>query len=113
MNSEWAVSDADQAIEVARRELLVVDPSVLGAIGLSHSLPTAIADLIDNSLDAGASEISIRFLVQHAHVVGLSIRDDGAGMTAAQLERAFGLAVKRDYSFNAFDLMYILPWLPQ
>ena len=97
MNSEWAVSDADQAIEVARRELLVVDPSVLGAIGLSHSLSSAIADLIDNSLDAGASEISIRFLVQDARVVGLRIRDDGAGMTAVQLEKAFGLAVKRDY----------------
>jgi RNA polymerase sigma factor (sigma-70 family) len=101
MTSELSRLDRVNEIGIVDREPLVVDPSVLGAIGLSHSLSSAIADLIDNSLDAGASDISIRFLVEDSHVMGLHIRDDGAGMTAAQLKRAFGLAVKRKYQDDA------------
>lgn len=101
MNSESFQVDLVDGADIDRRELLMVDPSVLGAIGLSHSLSSALADLIDNSLDAGASEICIRFLVENARVSGLQIRDNGAGMTASQLELAFGLAVKRDYQEGA------------
>ncbi|TFC67800.1 sigma-70 family RNA polymerase sigma factor [Cryobacterium sp. TMT2-4] len=101
MTSGLSRLDHVNEIEIVDREPLIVDPSVLGAIGLSHSLSSAIADLIDNSLDAGASDISIRFLVEDSHVMGLHIRDDGAGMTAAQLKRAFGLAVKREYQDGA------------
>ena len=101
MTSGLSRLDRVNEIEIVDREPLIVDPSVLGAIGLSHSLSSAIADLIDNSLDAGASDISIRFLVEDSHVMGLHIRDDGAGMTAAQLKRAFGLAVKREYQDGA------------
>ena len=39
------------------------DPEILKAIGLGHDLESAVADLVDNSLDAGASFIQIRFVV--------------------------------------------------
>ncbi|WP_108249959.1 sigma-70 family RNA polymerase sigma factor [Planctomonas deserti] len=87
--------------DVARVIRLEPDPSVLGAIGRSHSLGSAIADLVDNSIDAGAERIGIRFLVRNAEVVGLRISDDGTGMTESQLMDAMTLGKRRAYGAGA------------
>jgi hypothetical protein len=52
----------------------------LRAIG--YSFNTAVADIIDNSIAAGASAIEISFRVSPAYV---AITDDGCGMTEAEL----------------------------
>lgn len=87
--------------DVARVIRLEPDPSVLGAIGRSHSLASAIADLVDNSIDAGAERIGIRFIVRNAEVVGLRVSDDGTGMTESQLMEAMTLGRRRKYGSGA------------
>lgn len=55
-----------------------------------YSLPTAVADLVDNSISAGASSVDIDF-----HWAGsrstIAVVDDGSGMTAAGLREAMRL----------------------
>lgn len=74
------------------------DASVLDAVGRGHTLASALADLIDNSIDAGATEVSIQFVVKDSSIRSIRIRDDGCGMTAAQLENALALGRKKDYA---------------
>ncbi|HEY9309230.1 MAG TPA: sigma-70 family RNA polymerase sigma factor [Microbacterium sp.] len=78
--------------------VLAPDASILGAIGRGHTLASALADLIDNSIDAGATRVSIRFVTNNAVVRSMRIRDDGCGMTVAQLERAMTLGGGSDHS---------------
>ena len=77
--------------DVERVVSLEPDPSILNAIGRGHTLTSAIADIIDNSLDAGAERINVRFLVRRDEVVGLRIRDDGRGMSSFELQNAMTL----------------------
>lgn len=55
---------------------------------LGYSLETAIADLIDNSITAGASNISIFLNIDEADEPCLVIIDDGSGMTNDELLEA-------------------------
>ncbi|TFD05531.1 sigma-70 family RNA polymerase sigma factor [Cryobacterium sp. TMT1-66-1] len=87
--------------DVERVVSLEPDPSILNAIGRGHTLTSAIADIIDNSLDAGAERINVRFLVRRDEVVGLRIRDDGRGMSSFELQNAMTLGKRREYESNA------------
>jgi hypothetical protein len=51
-----------------------------------YSLESAIADIIDNSISAGAKRVSIRYLPQDNPYI--AILDDGAGMTPDELTEA-------------------------
>jgi len=84
-------ADAAHVIELAP------DPSILSAIGAGHSLATAMADLIDNSIDKGASKFLARFITRDEELIGIRMHDDGAGMSATQLESAMRLGVRREY----------------
>lgn len=53
---------------------------------IGYSLEAAVADIIDNSITAGASHISINFFpIDSPYIV---IADDGCGMSAEELETA-------------------------
>ena len=58
--------------------------------GLGYNTSTAIADIVDNSIAAGASSVLVDF-----HWAGSTSRvlvvDDGSGMSASELERAMRL----------------------
>jgi hypothetical protein len=58
--------------------------------GLGYSTPTALADIIDNSISAGATEVHVNFAWQgtSSHI---ALLDNGVGMTDAELERAMTL----------------------
>ncbi|MER6972606.1 ATP-binding protein [Nocardioides sp. NPDC000445] len=73
------------------------DPSITSAIGRHHTLDTAVADLVDNSIDAGASNVLVRFLVDGARPVGLQVIDDASGMDSVGIDHAMTYAKKRDY----------------
>ena len=73
------------------------DPAITSAIGRHHSLETAVADLVDNSLDAGAQHILIRFLMRDEIVSGLVVVDDGQGMDSVRIDEAMTYARRRDY----------------
>lgn len=80
----------------ARAVELRPDASVLDAIGRGHTLASALADIIDNSIDAGASRIGIRLVTRNSEVRAVRIVDDGCGMTAEQLESAMSLGRKKE-----------------
>ena len=73
------------------------DPMIMGAIGLNYPLEAAIADLVDNSLDASASSVLVRFIRLGARLVSLCVVDNGHGMSKVQLEPAMALGKRRDY----------------
>jgi len=77
---------------------LAPDPSILSAIGAGHDLASAMADLIDNSIDKGATRFLARFITDNNKVVGIRMHDDGVGMSASQLAKAMQLGARRDYS---------------
>ncbi|BBH35640.1 ATP-binding protein [Pseudomonas sp. St290] len=62
-----------------------------------HSLPSAVADLVDNSLSHGAREIDITFPNPNAGGRWMCIRDDGRGMTPSGLRDAMKIGHQREY----------------
>lgn len=74
------------------------DPSIVHAVGRSHSFASAVADIIDNSVDAEATKVRVRFLRSDGVVVGLRIIDNGNGMDGETFEYAMQYARKRTYS---------------
>ncbi len=78
-----------------------VAPDPLGLFKIlaraGHSLPSAVADLVDNSLSHGAREISITFPNPNAGGRWLCIRDDGTGMTPSGLRDAMKIGHQRTY----------------
>ncbi|MFT4041688.1 MAG: ATP-binding protein [Gordonia sp. (in: high G+C Gram-positive bacteria)] len=69
--------------------------AVSRALGLHHTLVTAIADLVDNCIDAGARHVLIRFVQSGRLIQGVQIVDDGHGMTRATMESAVLYGVGR------------------
>lgn len=55
---------------------------------IGYEFEHAIADLVDNSVDAGATEVVVRFHFDDKSVTGVSVIDNGAGMSDAQLDKA-------------------------
>jgi hypothetical protein len=62
-----------------------------------HSLPSAVADLVDNSLSHGAREIVITFPNPNTGGRWMCIRDDGTGMTPSGLRDAMKIGHQREY----------------
>jgi hypothetical protein len=75
----------------------VIPPNPAGTIeslsALGYSLEAAIADLIDNSIDAGATRVDVRFhwAGRDSHV---AIIDDGRGMSEKLLVEAMTIAIR-------------------
>jgi hypothetical protein len=67
------------------------DPGILKAIGLNHGFESAIADLVDNSLDAKAKRVLIRFILKDGFATQLLVVDNGRGMDAAEIDSAMQL----------------------
>lgn len=61
--------------------------------GLGYSPATAIADIVDNSIAAGATKVDLQFYWKGS-TSGVGILDDGGGMTDEELERAMRLGDK-------------------
>jgi hypothetical protein len=68
---------------------------------IGYDFPSAVADLVDNSVSAGAGRVDvlIEFDGPASHVI---IADDGSGMTDAALTEALRFGTRREY--NAGDL---------
>ena len=58
--------------------------------GLGYSTATALADLIDNSITAGAGNVDLTFVWKGSGSY-ITIQDDGNGMDEAELDRAMRL----------------------
>ncbi|MBJ2329796.1 ATP-binding protein [Schaalia cardiffensis] len=77
------------------------DPSITRAVGTHHELRTALGDIVDNAIDAGAENILIRFLTEDDRIEGIYIIDDGTGMDEKTIDAAMIFARKRDYGESA------------
>jgi len=64
---------------------------------MGYDFPTAVADIVDNSIEAGATKIyiSIGFHGENSYV---RIADNGSGMTEEELKEALRYGSERDYS---------------
>jgi len=68
--------------------------------GLGYSTPAALADIIDNSISAGATEIRIEF-EWDGDASRVSVLDDGKGMSDSELESAMRLGDKNPLDSRA------------
>ena len=67
-----------------------------------HTLASAVADIVDNSISADATEIDIRFSEPNGgHGRWMTIRDNGHGMDAAELDEAMTLGSEVEYESNS------------
>lgn len=73
------------------------DPGLVASLGANHSLESAIADLVDNSIDASAQHVRIRFLTRGGKLVVIEVVDDGRGMDSDGATSAMTLGYQRDY----------------
>lgn len=67
---------------------------------IGYDLPSAVADLVDNSIDAGAENIDVSFGGEGA-TAWVRIADDGMGMTPRELDEAMRYGSERTYSASA------------
>ena len=67
--------------------------------GLGYSTGAALADIVDNSISAGASSIHIEFSWEGDHS-RISLLDNGRGMSDAQLEEAMRLGNRSPLDFR-------------
>lgn len=70
--------------------------------GLGYSTASALADVIDNSVSAGASEIRVSFDWK-GMASRVSVLDNGRGMTDSELETAMTLGAKSPLDERAAD----------
>lgn len=69
---------------------------ILASVG--HTLPSAVADIVDNAISKDATEISIRFgRPDDGHGRWMTITDNGCGMDNARLAEAMRIGSDTDY----------------
>jgi hypothetical protein len=69
-----------------------------------YAFEVAVADLIDNSIDAGAEDVVVHFLRDGSRLVSLLVVDDGCGMNEDQLDVAMTVGGRRTYSESSLGL---------
>ncbi|MBE7339836.1 ATP-binding protein [Corynebacterium aurimucosum] len=72
--------------EIQRTVALPPKASINAALGANHDIRTGLDELVDNSIDAGASMVAIILHTRAKRIVQLSIHDDGVGMSKDKLE---------------------------
>lgn len=84
--------------DVLERKVMAPDPGLVKSLGAHHSLESAVADLVDNSLDAGAVRVLIILETENGDPVGLTVVDNGGGMDGTQADEAMRLGAQRAYA---------------
>ncbi|GLW45359.1 hypothetical protein Stsp02_10210 [Streptomyces sp. NBRC 14336] len=69
-----------------------------------YGFEVAVADLIDNSIDAGADKIVVHFLRDAERILTLLVIDNGRGMDEAGLDAAMTVGRRRDYGDGALGM---------
>jgi hypothetical protein len=69
----------------------------MDAIGHNYKFETAVADLVDNSIDAGAHMVLARFIKESGVITGFVLIDDGRGIAPNELASAMTLGGDQEY----------------
>ncbi|MCL4212733.1 MAG: ATP-binding protein [Gemmatimonadales bacterium] len=64
---------------------------------VGYQLEAALADIIDNSIDARASTVLVRLVRTKSEVLRILIVDDGSGMTEQRLDAVMRYGVQQDH----------------
>lgn len=86
-----------EAVPVTATRHLPPDPRLMETIGLNHAFETAVADLVDNSVDAQAEKVLVRFVRDGDRLVALCVVDNGQGMDDAAIDKAMTVGGRRTY----------------
>ena len=73
------------------------DAGLVKSLGAHHTFESAIADLVDNCLDAGATRIAVRLLTDADRLVQVEVIDNGIGMDDKVADKAMKLGHRRSY----------------
>ncbi|WP_016891998.1 ATP-binding protein [Mycobacteroides abscessus] len=84
--------------DVIERIQLAPDAGLVKSLGANHTLESAIADLVDNSIDADASRVSIRLLTHDDRLIQVEVLDNGRGMDSAAANSAMTIGHQREYA---------------
>lgn len=93
--------DAFDDFEAVATRMAPPDPEILKAIGLNHGLASAIADLVDNALDAKSGRVLVRFVLRDGLISQLMVVDDGNGMNGEEIDAAMRLGKQKSDSGSA------------
>jgi len=99
-----AFENLEKAVNQDRSEQIIVEPDIArvteGLRDTGYDFNTAIADIVDNSIAAGATKVEIELGVDIAGLTAVSIADNGIGMDRAGLVNAmrYGSARRPDRS---------------
>ncbi|MFF9451398.1 ATP-binding protein [Streptomyces flaveolus] len=100
MKTDWQFD-----VPTAGSKFLPPDSRYMKALSSQgYAFEVAVADLVDNSIDAGAKDVVIHFLRDGDQLVSLLVVDDGKGMTDADLDVAMTVGGRRDYADNALGM---------
>ncbi|QDL71655.1 ATP-binding protein [Streptomyces malaysiensis subsp. malaysiensis] len=69
-----------------------------------YGFEVAIADLVDNSIDAGAKDVLIHFLRDGEQLVSLLVVDDGRGMDEEALDVAMTIGGRQSYDLKSLGM---------
>lgn len=83
----------------------IPSPDVLieGLRSMGYSFQTAVADIIDNSITANATEVKIYYNPNHPDP-NFAVCDNGNGMSEAEFENAMDFGTKKERPYNTKDL---------
>lgn len=85
-------------VPVTGQKIIEPDARVVDAFqNIGYSLEAAVADLIDNSVDAEAKEVLVRFVRTNDELLSLDVVDDGHGMSEKAIDRAMKFGGQRQY----------------
>jgi len=90
-------SDESSVEDIVTVIRLAPDAGLVNSLGTNHTLESAIADLVDNSIDAGAHHVSVRLLTRDDRLSEIEVLDDGRGMNSDQIDDAMTIGHQRDY----------------
>jgi hypothetical protein len=83
---------------MSKKEILAPVYSKLDAAlrSIGYSFESAVADIIDNSIDADATSVLVRLIVKEQGGLGLLVFDDGKGMSSNKLREAMRFGADLD-----------------
>lgn len=85
------------SFDVVGQIRLAPDAGLVESLGANHTLESAIADLVDNSVDAESAHVSVRLLTVRDRLVEVRILDDGRAMDDVAINSALTIGRRREY----------------
>lgn len=91
-------AESRRLLRMVRHERTPPDPArlIMALRQIGYSFDHAIADLIDNSINARASTVLVRFICSGDQIRSVVVADDGGGMDEGQLHNAMRFGSERD-----------------